>query len=226
MKIIDCRQHSTEWAQARLGVITASEADALITPTFRVSEGKAVETYLFKKLSEKLLGYALDTGGTFEMSQGNIVEQIARPWFAFTYDVDIATPGLCLTDDGRCGASPDGVCPDGSGLEIKSPQGPTHLKYYFKNELPPEHRVQVHFSMFVTGAPYWTFVSFHRVLPPLVVRVERDEKIQATIREAVAAFGKEFDAKHDKIKALRDAENAAKTAAYYKSEGITPPPAS
>ncbi len=222
MKIIDCKQHTTEWAQARLGVITASEADALITPTFKVSEGKGVETYLYKKLSERLLGYAVDGGGTFEMDQGNIVESIARPWFAFTYDVNVKTPGLCLTDDGRCGASPDGMLDDGSGLEIKSPQGPTHLKYYFKGELPPEHRVQVHFSMFVTGAPYWKFVSFHRVLPPLVLRIERDEKIIATIGEAVAAFGKEFDAKHDKIMALRNAENAAKEAAYYADPANQP----
>lgn len=221
MRIIECRQHSTEWAQARLGVITASEADALFTPLFKISEGKGVETYLYKKLAEKLLGYSSDFGGSFEMEQGNIVEAIARPWFAFTYDVDVRAVGLCLSDDGRCGASPDGLLPDGSGLEIKSPQGPTALKYYFRNELPPEHRVQVHFSMFVTGAPYWTFVSFHRSLPPLVLRVERDEKIQAVIGEGVAGFMEEFDAKHDKIKRLRDAENEAKTAAYYKSEGVT-----
>lgn len=223
MKIIDCRQHSTEWSQARLGVVTASEADALLTPLFKVSDGKGVETYLYKKLSEKVLGYALDSGGTFEMEQGNIVETIARPWFAFTYDVDVSTPGFCLTDDGRCGASPDGLLPDGTGLEIKSPQGPTHLKYYFRNELPPEHAVQVHFSMFVTGAKAWTFVSFHRSLPPLVIRVERDEKIQAQIALAVAAFNARFDALYAKLKGQRDAENAERTAAYYRSEGITPP---
>lgn len=214
MKIVDCKQHSTEWAQTRLGVITASEADALLTPLFKISEGKSVETYLCKKLSEKLLGYALDTGGTFAMSQGNTVEEIARPWFAFTYDVDVRTVGLCLTDDGRCGASPDGLLPDGSGLEIKSPSGPVHLKYYFHNELPPEHKVQVHFSMYVTNAPYWTFVSFHRALPPLVLRVERDEKIIATIRTAVAAFTKDFDDKLAKIEAVRAVEDAPKQAAH------------
>lgn len=214
MKILDVKQGSTAWAQARLGVVTASEADALITPTFKVSEGKGVETYLYKKLSEKILGYSLDMGGTWEMGQGNIVESIARPWYAFTYDVDVKTAGLCLTDDERCGASPDGLLADGSGLEIKSPQGPTHLKYYFKNEVPPEYRVQIAFSLYVTGAPYWTFVSFHRQLPPLVVRVERDEKVMAIIQGAVTDFFRQFDAAYAKIKAIKDAENAAMAAAY------------
>lgn len=214
MKTLNCKQGSTEWAQARLGVVTASEADVLLTPTGKISEGKGVETYLYKKLSEKILGYSLDTGGSFEMGQGQIVETIARPWFSFTYEVDVATPGLCLTDDGKCGCSPDGMLPDGSGLEIKSPQGPTQLRNFFGNKVPAEHMPQIIFSMMVTGAPYWTFVSFHKQLPPLVLKVERDEKQIAAMRSATDAFLAMFAEKYAVIKRIKDAEDAAMSAAY------------
>ncbi len=222
MKILTMPQHSTEWELARLGRVTASEADALITPEFALRKGLGVETYLYEKLSEKILGYKLQTGGTFEMGQGTASEQDARNWFAFEYNVEVREVGFIVGDDERIGASPDGLLPDGSGLEIKCPQGPRQLKYFVKGEVPPEYRVQVAFSTFVANAPYWTFVSFHRALPPLVVKVQRDEKQMCAIGEALEKFFAQFDPIYARIKAMKDAENEAKTAAYYKSEGITP----
>ena len=214
MKILDLKQHSPEWDRERLGRVTASEADALLTPEFKARTGAGVETYLFKKVSEKFLGYSPPTGGTFAMDQGNIVETIARPWYAFTYDVDVKAVGFCVSDDGRVGCSPDGMLSDGSGLEIKSPQGAQALKYFINGEVPPEYRVQVAFSLYVTGALYWTFVSYHRQLPPLVVRVDRDEKQMATIQAALGPFFEKFDAIYAKLEAWRQASDAPKQATY------------
>ena len=214
MKTLTCKQHSTEWETARLGLVTASEADALISPTFEVRKGLGVETYLYEKLSEKILGYKLQSGGTFEMGQGTASEEFARSWFSFEYNTDVKEVGFIIGDCERIGCSPDGILPDGTGLEIKCPQGPRQLKYYVKNEVPPEYRVQVAFSLYVTKAPYWTFVSYHRALPPLVVKVERNEKEMAAIREALAKFFAQFDPIYARIKSKLDAENAAKEAAY------------
>ncbi len=214
MKIIECKQHTTEWAQARLGVVTASEADALLTPLFKIRTGDGPETYLHRKVCEKFLMWSGDSGGTWEMEQGNIIESIAIPWFAFQHEVNPQKVGFCVSDDGRVGCSPDALLGDDDGLEVKAPQPPTHLKYLLKGEVPPEYRVQVHFAMYVTGRPRWTFVSFSRQLPSLVVRVERDEKIQATIHEAVELFYSKFDPIYANLCKARDAENAAAQAAY------------
>lgn len=224
MKIIDCAQRSTEWSQARLGVVTASEVDALVTPLWKARSGEGVETYLYRKLSEKLLGWSpadLSGGGSWAMEQGNVVETIARPWYAFEYNCDVQTPGFILSDDGRIGCSPDGLVGKDCGLEIKAPQPPTHLKYLIANEVPKDYLAQVHFSMLVTGFPRWMFVSYSRQFPPLVIEVKRDEAIQAVLRAALAKFFDAFDVIHAKVKVWSDAENAAKTAAYYKAEGIT-----
>ena len=46
MKTHNCQQGSTEWFQARRGVISASEIDALVTPLWKVRTGEGVQTYL------------------------------------------------------------------------------------------------------------------------------------------------------------------------------------
>jgi len=215
VKTFNFPQYSPEWWSARLGVITASDADKLVTPAeFRASKGKGVETYMYEKLAEKLLGHAQDeSGSSFAMDQGSMAEKLALPWFNFTFDAEVKMVGFCLTDDGRCGCSPDGIS-EAYGLEIKFPTAPVHLKYLMEGRLPVEYGPQVHFSMFVTGKPLWKFVSFSRVFEPLVVDIPRDEEKQDAIAEAVAAFGQKFDAAYAKIKAMKDAENAQRQAAY------------
>ena len=94
---------------------------------------------------------------------------------------------------------------DGSGLEIKSPQAPNHIRYLMEGTVPDDYRVQVQFSLWVTKAPYWTFVSYSMVLPALVCRVEPDPQAQEAIGLALAAFNERFAAGMKRIEALREA---------------------
>ncbi len=218
MKTIDCAQGSTEWYRARLGRVTASEIDSLITPLWKKRTGEGVETYLCKKVSEKVLGWSPDelSGGSWAMGQGEIIEKIALPWFAFTYDVEPRRVGFCQDETLPIGCSPDALLGDDDGLEIKSPQPPTHLKYLLRGEVPPEYLPQIHFSMLVTGRPKWTFCSFSRQLPPLVVPVKRDEFIQGALRAALDSFLTLFNAALAKVEAMK-AEIEAPAAAAFAS---------
>lgn len=210
-------QGSTAWTQARLGVVTASEIDALISPTWKVRTGEGVETYLVKKLCEKALGWSPEVPASFAMDQGSLVEKIALPWYGFTYDCEPKRVGFCVSDDGRIGCSPDALLGDDDGLEIKVPLPPTHLKYLLKNEVPPDYLPQVHFSMYVTGRPQWTFLSYSRHFPSLVVKVKRDPEIQAQIKAALDAFFLKFDAKLSLINQWKHEENERMMAQYAKS---------
>jgi len=202
MKILDCTQGSPEWKSARLGIPTASEFDALVSPEWKIRTGQGPETYLYAKLCEKLLGFAPDVS-SFAMEQGTILESEARPCFEFEYESPVRQVGLCLSDDGRIGCSPDGLIGEDGGIEIKCPQPATHLKYLLEGELPPQYRAQVHGSMLVTGRAWWNFMSYSRQFPPLLVRVERDEKIEKTLRAALDVFLEKFDAKLAVIQAMR-----------------------
>jgi hypothetical protein len=214
MKIFDMPQGSTEWLSVRLGVVTSSEIDALVTPLWKARTGEGVETYLFRKLCEKMIGWRPEFAGTFEMNQGNIIETIALPWFNFTYDTNARRVGFCLSDDGRYGCSPDALLGDDNGLEIKSPQPPQHLKYLIRGEVPSEYLAQVHFSMLVTGRPKWTFLSFSRHFPALVVEVKRDERIQEILRGVLASFLARFDAELASLAKQKEAQDAPLKAAY------------
>jgi hypothetical protein len=199
MKILNLEQGSAEWKAVRCGLVTASEFDALMTPEFKPRSGEGVKTYLAQKVCEKFYGYTDSEIGSFAMSQGEVVEKIARPWYEFAYNVPVQQVGFCLNEEKRCGCSPDGILPNDEGLEIKSPQGTNHTRYLLDGVVPKQYLAQIHFSLYVSDFKAWTFVSFSRHMPALVVRVERDEAIQATIQSIMQKFNADFDAAHAKI---------------------------
>jgi hypothetical protein len=168
-----------------------------------VRTGDGPQTYLCKKVAEKLLNWSADQLQGFAVDQGKILETIAIPWFEFTYDTKVKRVGFCLSDDGRTGCSPDGILPDDTGLEIKGPQPPAQVAYLLGGTIPDHYMPQVQFSLYVTGAPHWTFASYSNQLPALVDCVYPDPKAQAAIAEAVAAFSERFDAALAKINRLR-----------------------
>lgn len=217
MKIHNVEQGSDSWLKLRAGIPTASELHNLITPLWKIRTGDGVESYLFTKVAERLMGMPSESwsthGGSFHMENGSILEREAIPFFSFTRDIPCERVGFVTTESGDFGASPDALTPTG-GVEAKCPAPEMHAKYLYRNEVPKDHLVQVHGSMYATGRDHWWFVSFSRQMPALVVRVERDAAIQAKIHEAITGFNKQLDAAYNSIKAMRDAENAAKSAAY------------
>ena len=200
MKIIDCAQNSVEWMIARAGVVTASEMDALVSPLWKIRTGDGVQTYIAQKLAEQWIGGPLPSvQGVFDMDNGKMLEEEARPFYTLTTGEEVASVGFITSDDGKIGCSPDGLIGDDSGIEIKCPKMETHIGYLLSGELPKQYAAQVHFSMFVTGRKSWKFMSYRRNFPPLILTIQRDEKIMATIAEALAGFFDQLDAAMEKL---------------------------
>lgn len=192
MKIVECEQRSVEWMQARAGIPTASEFDQILTPKLKPREGKTIETYLAKKLAEWWLGGPLADFNTFDMDQGNILESEAIPWYNLEYSAQIQRIGFITTDDGVAGCSPDGLLEDG-GIEIKCPRIHTHFGYVLAGQLPEEYAAQVYGSLWVTGLPQWTFVSYHRKCPNLVIPIESDAGKMGLLQDAMDNFITKFE---------------------------------
>lgn len=199
MKEYSCTQGEHEWLQARVGKVTASEADNLLTPEFKARTGETPHTYLSRKLAERVLNRPLEGFTSFATEQGEMLEMEARKWFKFEYSHKVRQVGFVEHDDGRCGCSPDALLDDDGGLEIKAPQPTNHVKYLLDGTLPKDYAVQVHFSMFVTGRPWWMFVSYRRKFRPFVLRVNRDETIMAKIAATLADFYRKFDAALERL---------------------------
>ena len=184
----DFQQNSDAWFEARAGVITASEIDALVTPTFKVSEGKGIKTYLAQKVAEWWLQAPLEKFDAFAMEQGRILEEEAKPFYKLETGEDITSIGFITSDDGTIGCSPDAILEGRHGVEIKCPMAKTHTAYLLAGVVPPEYQPQIQFSLFVTGYASWRFMSYRRKFPPLILTVERDPKAQAAIAAALAGF--------------------------------------
>jgi len=214
MKIVDCKQGTPEWLSARLGVVTASEVGALVSPLGKVRTGEGPRSYLYKKLAERILGVPQSDFTSFAAEQGVIVEGEARAWFAFEHNTPVREVGFCTSDDGRIGFSPDGLIGEEGGIEIKSPQPARHIEYLLNGVVPEDYVLQVQFSLYVSGRAWWKFLSYSRQFPALVVHVEPDAKLQDAIRSALDVFGHAFDGALAKLNALKSAHEDPKRLAY------------
>ncbi len=198
MIVIDMPQNGDEWYRARAGVITASKFDSLVTT--KGAPSKSAEMYILSLAGDYILG---TSKGGYENSAtrwGHAHEPDARREFSYIYDdVQVDTPGFIFKDETRiCGCSPDGIIAEwGEGLEIKCPEKKEiHLSYRKAGKLPTKYHNQVQGSMYVTGFQCWWFMSYFPGLPPLVLRVERDdefiEKLDAAIGEAAIQLAMEI----------------------------------
>jgi len=188
-------QGSLEWLQLRLAKVTASEADQLVTPLWKVKTGAAPQTLLYRKLAEKATGSPCeDAFESFAMAEGKLLEPEAIAYLELMEGVKVDRVGFVETDDGRAGCSPDGLIGDNNGLELKCPRPQKHIEYLMAGVLPSEYAAQVHWSMMVCERPRWTFLSYARGFPPLIVKVPRDPAAQASMAVALATFNAAFDA--------------------------------
>lgn len=202
MKIHEVSQRTLDWAMLHVGIPTASGLHNLLTPEFEIRKGKMPKSYMHLKLAEAWLKRPVLELSTFSIEQGEIVESEAKPFYAIETNQKVREVGFITTDDGLFGCSPDGLIGDNNcGLEIKCPSAQVHVKYLIQGELPKEYAAQVHGSMYVTGFPRWTFLSYRRNFPPLILTVKRDDEIISKIGEALSDFYDAFSKAKQKLAA-------------------------
>lgn len=222
-------QGSPEWHAVRAGKITASELGRLVTPLGKVREGDGPKTYLMEKVAECWTGAPLPTVEFWDGDQGQFLEEYARPAFTLETGLEVKTVGFIESEDGKMGCSPDGLIGDDCGLEIKCPHIQKHVRYLLDGKLPEDYVLQVQGSMYVTGFKIWKFFSFRRGLPPLILTVEPDAKIQQAIAEALKKFNAQLDEALEKLTALNGGVRQERIVltpdpepAYQESEDLIP----
>lgn len=188
LQIIDCEQGTPEWLEARLGLPTASRFSDILAK----GEGKMRARYLRDLAADIIRGYPEpDTFSNAYMERGHEQEGEARSLYAFTY-APVTRVGFMR--NGRVGASPDSLVGADGGLEIKTALGHIQIERLQRGTCPTEHVAQVQGNLWISGRQWWHFMSYSRDMPPLVVRVERDEAYIAQLAKAVDAFNEELDA--------------------------------
>lgn len=187
MIVVQCEQRSEEWLSARLGIPTASEFDKIIMP----ATGKAstsADAYMFRLLGEWMTGKQQESFQSGWMERGSELEPEARAYYELQTDGAIQQVGFVYRDESRMvGCSPDGLLP-GGGVEFKCPSAGMHVRYLLSGNLANEYIPQVQGAMWITGAEWWDWMSYHPDMEPSIVRVLRDPPYIAKLETLMSAF--------------------------------------
>lgn len=190
----DVVQGSDEWKALRLGVVTGSAFDNILTPkTLKPASGTA---YFNQLVAEILTGESQDDfDGTAFTDRGTAMEDEARRWYAFDRGVTLTKVGFVARDDGRVGCSPDSLVGEDGGLEIKCPSAKVHVGYALDHStFVTAYRGQVQAALYITGREWWDLLSYSPDFEKLVVRCVRDDAYQAALALALDAFLARIDA--------------------------------
>lgn len=194
MRYVDIEQYSDSWWKLHASIATASNFHRIISPKKRLPSAgqKGLIAEIVGNLCSLVVPKNVENYGTRATQHGRDTEEEARRWYMMEREEKVFNGGFCTTDDGRFGASPDGLIgletSDLSefattcrgALELKCPQANTHAAYLLAGPiLPDAYRCQVHGELIVTGAPWVDFVSYHPGMDPLLIRVVPDDFTEA-----------------------------------------------
>ena len=209
MRLIDCKQGSQEWIDARLARPTASQFSRIVTPSGKLST--SCEGYLGELLAEWVKGEPFSDFDSEWMERGRFLEPSAFKQYAFVRDIKLHSetievkgekmlipPGLqkvgfCLHDEFDAGCSPDGLVGDDGLIELKCPMEKNHIIYLFRDVCPKQYFMQVQGQLWVTKRQWCDFVSYHPDFPLFIHRVYPVEAIQVALDMWVEHFLKELE---------------------------------
>ena len=188
MKIHNCQQGTSEWLELRAGIPTASQFDNIITRGGKRSESQ--ERYRLELLAERMMGHPISERFTLWMQRGNELEKQAISWYEFQRDIETVPVGFITNDAETYGASPDRFAGDRGMIEAKAPSEWIHLGYLLKSgKAYDKYMVQVQGQLLVVTDRDWVDVlSYHPEMPEALIRIERDDKFQSLLGEAVEEF--------------------------------------
>lgn len=197
MQILNLKQNSDEWLEARKGVVTASAFNKIVTPA-KCERSTSSTTYMYELIAE-IMGATNESFSNEWTERGHELEDEARATFEFLTDLKVDIIGMIKTDCGLIGCSPDGLIGHNGGIEIKCPKASTHIKYLIDGVLPLEYKTQVQGSLMVSEREYWYFMSYHPQLHPFILKVERDEEFIRKMRSHIDSFLDDMKIKIEKL---------------------------
>lgn len=198
MIIEKCVQGDDSWWACKLGVPSASNINKITTTTGKKSTQR--DDYMNTLVAERITGKRDETGfKSSAMEVGNEREEESRKMYSLVTDADIEQVGVIYkNEDKKFLCSPDGIAhAKGSvfdyGLELKNVLPKTQIKRLRANKQPTEYIMQIQFSLYVTGFKRWDFCSYSPGLRPLIISVERDEKLILIIETEIKKFCEELE---------------------------------
>lgn len=202
MILVECRQGTPEWLQARSGATTASRfADAISKLTRASGDKKAgdwsgvSDRYAADLAIERISGMPYgEPPKTWLLDRGHELEDRARIAYEARTGYLCEETGVCLTDDRKFGYSTDGMPEDGL-IEIKCPIDSIKIATMLRTGDVSEYMHQMQGGMWITGRKWCDFIMYVPDLASVgkdlfVKRIHRDETFIDSMVDQLLAFDK------------------------------------
>jgi hypothetical protein len=185
----DIEQNTPAWIDCRLGIVTASNINLLMTPKGEPAKNEKVRQYAFELVGQRQTWRVENTFQSFDMERGHIEEEIAKNIYSESF-AEVKNCGFVLnTDYGfKLGCSPDGLVGEDGGIEIKSRKIKFQIETVAFDVVEPEYINQIQCTLLVTGRKWWDFVQYSNGMPLYVKRILPDAERHEKIINAVASF--------------------------------------
>jgi len=182
MIIHDIEQGTDEWHAIREGKLTASHGQEIS------ANGKGLETYIYKMLSEKYSSAERENYTNEHMERGNELEPIARSMYEMQESVSVDEVGFVELDE-YTGASPDGFVGEDGGIEIKCHADTKHFRLVLngEKEIESKYKWQCQMNMLITGRKWWDYVAYNPNFEQSLVifRIEADEEKHEKLKKGL-----------------------------------------
>jgi hypothetical protein len=195
-------QRTHEWAQARVGKVTASRISDVLAELKNKKEEPVVRRNYRREIVLEIYSGLPQEGGyqSFAMQQGIEKEAAARNTYAFAAGVSVEEVGfICHPTIEHAGCSPDGYIGDDGLLEIKAPEANAMWEMLTAHPLDKKYRDQVTWQMACTGRKWCDVVFYRDGLPLEIIRIERDDGAIAQMEQAVRQFLAEVDSEYQML---------------------------
>ena len=190
----DMIQGGDDWYKIRLGLVTASEINILLTPSGKLAKNQKMRDHACEIASQRELNEVEDSFQSYHMVRGHIQEAIARDVYSDNFD-EVQECGF-ITDDSlgfKIGCSPDGLVGESGMIEIKSRIAKHQVSTIIKGEVPEEYVNQIQAALLISDRAWCDFIQYSNGMPLFVQRVTNDIERQELIIEAIRAFELEVE---------------------------------
>lgn len=228
MRVVCREQGTSEWMQARTGVVTASRmCDAMAKLSRKSKNGDAGDyaaahwKYVSELAWERITGVCAEHYVSKPMEIGSQYEGEARVEYWMRHGTEVDQTGFVLHPRfDYLGASPDGLVGRDGGLEIKVPLFSTHCSYLESCTIPEEYMLQMYTNMLCCERKWWDFCSY---CPPDIApempdefrmfrqRLEADQSVFDAIEEAATATMQHVAERMETLRRMYPSKGAPKS---------------
>ncbi|QLG93735.1 YqaJ viral recombinase family protein [Pseudomonas yamanorum] len=197
--ITEVEQGSPEWLALRLGIVTCTQLDCLLTNSKgEAGFGVGAFTYMNTLIGERITGEAADPfQGNRHTERGHEWEGVGRKLYEQREEVQTSQVAIILNHG--AGYSPDSLVGDKGLTEIKTKLPKFQVEVILSGEIPKEHVAQCQGGLWVSEREWIDFVCYWPGMPLFIKRAYRDEAMIRKLSERVKTFYEILDERMNQV---------------------------